>query len=109
MRGILRECCRIYTELPCTTTTVIGGDGIRRFHQRGAANLITISPRLHNGAHAAYICPDDVQLAIFDANQKQLHVQVQLDTVGDSNIALRYMLGNDCNHFSYRNRCVMLD
>ena len=73
MRTILRECCRVYTDLPCASTSTITGNGIRNFRRRGAANHVTIYPRTRDGACAAYVCPDDVQLIVTDKDHEQVH------------------------------------
>ena len=92
----LCECCRICTELPDAATTLTTSDNT--FHRPGAANLITIYPRLRNGAPAAYIYPDDVQLTVFDANYGRQRVHVRMDIARhDHMIALRYTLGDECD------------
>ena len=88
-RTVLRECCQIYAKLPSTAMSTIGGSGVRRFRQSGAANVITICPRLHDGALAVYIYPDDVRLVVSDGTtHKPLRVQVQLSIGRDGNTTI---------------------
>ena len=94
----LTQSCHIFVKLPDAKTSIIGGDGIHCF-RRLDTNTITIHPRLHDGTPAIYICPDDVQLVVLDANHKMLHAQVRLDIASDGNIRLQYTLG-DCDQFA---------
>ena len=99
-RTALRECCQIYTNLPIAAMCTISGSGARRFRRSGAANVITICPRLHDGALAVYIYPDDVRLVASDGTtHKPLRVQVQLSIGKDGNITLQYALGDDWDQF----------
>ena len=95
LRTALSECCCIYVELPSATMSVIDGDGIRCFRQPGAANSITIYPRLHDGTPATYIRSDDVQLLVSDLDHKLVHAQVQLDMGSDGRVALQYTLSDN--------------
>ena len=95
--SMLRKCCRIYSELPDAETSTANGDGIRRFYKRNVSNLAIIHPRLRDGTRAAYICPDDVRLTVFNADHRMLRVQTKLDITIDGEISLQYMLGDDCD------------
>ena len=97
---MLRECCRVYAELPSAITSIISGDGARHFHRPGVANLISIYPRLHDGSPAAYIRPDDVQLVVSDMDYELLRVKVRLDIARDGKIMLEYTLDDDCDQFA---------
>ena len=96
----LRECCRIYTELPSVVTSVVGGDGTRCFRQLSIPNIITICPRLRDGMPVAYICPDDVQLIVSDTAHKPVRAQMQLDMSIGGYIALQYTLDDNCDQLA---------
>ena len=95
MLSMLRECCRICTELPSAKRSACTGAGLARFISGGRENTLQIVARDAHGACCDYICADDVQCLFINIDTGELaDGRVQLLHVDGASVRIAYVLSD---------------